>query len=150
MNADKWEDVIKQLIPASPVRPLLILSVFEDAGGWWRAFAEPVTALALVERRHYVRAIDDLPGDPRARRRFLREVEQFIEPTSFDPGATTGVSTLSEQSFGSGFNERVHVVPGDIDWEDLFRLVEETENSVRRARARREKAKAERAKVPTA
>jgi hypothetical protein len=128
------EDVILSVIPAPPgPRPLLILSIFQDPDGWWQGWAEPVLFAAIVERRWYTERLHDLPGDPRARRRFLRERERRIEVCAYDPNALGGLAPLSEIVREAGDSGLVEVLPADAEWEDV---VEAIRSAQRRARPR--------------
>jgi hypothetical protein len=118
MSEDRREDVILSVVPAAPQRPLVLLSCWQDPAGWWQGWAEPVLFVGLVERRWYSRAVDELPADPRARRRFLRTRERSLEPIAYDVNATSGLSVRGE--FSDETEASPAVLPTDAGWEEVI------------------------------
>lgn len=128
---EHYEDTIVSVSIASDARPTKVISVWRDSEGWWNGWAEPVTHVALVQRSWYTRPVQQLPGDPRQRRRFLRERERTLEPVTYDVNALGGFSTLSGLRDGACAGEYIDVIAADADWEDVMRTVQSAQSMQR-------------------
>jgi hypothetical protein len=110
------------------IRPEVVLGIWQDRDGWLSAWSEPVTMLAVVERRYYSLPHPDVPEAKR--KRYLREFETIIEPVIYDPNSLSGYSTLSDLN-GESRDEIVSVEPAASSWEDLMRRADVVQGIIR-------------------
>jgi hypothetical protein len=128
MSADRHEDRILQLHPAPAAPAFRMVWLGKDVDGFWQATSEPVALLALVERTWYVRPLADLPGDPRARRRFIRERERRVEAMAHDLNTATAFTMACEAE--NSDDEVVSVLAADADWETVIGAITVAQSAI--------------------